>query len=149
MKTIIAGLILLTSVNAYAQQSEFTFYVKGKAADTWLVIENLFSDIRIEGTSSSDIRIEAKNYRGLPEKAKGLKPLSATWPENTGIGLSITQEGNKISLSGAHREADNADYVMYLPNDLKLKIDYNSWQAGDVLIKGMSGEVEAKSQVGD
>lgn len=139
----------MASAHAFAQQSEFTFPVKGKAGDTWLVIENLFSDIQIEGTSNAAIRIEAGNYRGLPEKAKGLKPLSATGPENTGIGLSITQDGNKISLSGAHREADKADYTLYLPKSLKLKIDYNSTRAGDVLIKGMAGEVEAKSMVGD
>lgn len=149
MKAIIAGLILLTSVNVMAQQKEFTFTVKGNAADTWLVIENLFSDIRIEGTSGSEIKIESRNYKGLPEKAQGLKPLSATGPENTGIGLSMTQEGDKISLSGAHRAADNADYVLYLPKNLKIKLDYNGWQVGDVLIKGMAGEIEAKSQVGD
>lgn len=150
MKTIIAGLILLTSTSLVAQEKlSYNFTIKGNAAETWLVIENLYADITIEGTSGSEIKIEAKNYKGLPEKAKGLKPLSATGPENTGIGLSMKQEGNKISLSGAHREADKANYVMYLPKNLKLKIDYNSWQAGDVIIKGMAGEVEAKSQVGD
>ncbi|MEP0985830.1 DUF4097 family beta strand repeat-containing protein [Ekhidna sp.] len=149
MKTIIAGLILLTSVNVMAQEKNFTYQVKGNAAETWLEIENLFADIKIEGTSGSEIKIESKNYKGLPEKAKGLKPLSATGPENTGIGLSISQDGNKISLSGAHRKADDADYTLYLPKNLKVKINYNSWQAGDVVIKGMAGEVEAKSQVGD
>lgn len=150
MKTIIAGLLLFVSANLAAQdKSSFSYPIKGSAAETWLVIENLFSDLQIEGTTGSEIRIESKNYKGLPEKAKGLKPLSATGPENTGIGLSIKQEGNTISLSGAHREADNADYVMYLPKNLKVRLDYNSWQAGDVVIKGMAGEVEAKSQVGD
>ena len=163
MKTIIAGLILLSSVASAQQgiavwsdgderegkQVNFKFQVKGNAAETWLVIDNLSSDLRIEGTSGSEIKIESKNYRGLPDKAKGLKPLSATGPENTGVGLSMKQEGNTITLSGAHREADNADYIMYLPKNLKLKINYSSWQAGDVLIQGMAGEVEAKSQVGD
>ncbi|MEO9872373.1 DUF4097 family beta strand repeat-containing protein [Ekhidna sp.] len=152
MKTIIAGLILLTCVSGMAQndkKSSFTISVKGNAAETWLVIDNLSSDLKIEGTSGSDIKIESKNYRGLPDKAQGLKPLSASGPENTGIGLSMKQEGNTITLSGAHREADNADYIMYLPKNLKLKVNYNSWQAGDVVIKGMAGEVEAKSQVGD
>lgn len=151
MKTIIAGLILLICVSSMAQEKipTFTLAVKGNASETWLVIDNLSSDLKIEGISGSEIKIESKNYRGLPEKAKGLKPLSATGPENTGIGLSMKQEGNTISLSGAHNEADNADYTLFLPKDLKLKINYNSWQAGDVLIKGMVGEVEAKSQVGD
>ncbi|MEQ6168405.1 DUF4097 family beta strand repeat-containing protein [Ekhidna sp. MALMAid0563] len=150
MKTIIAGLILLVSATVVAQdKTSYNYPIKGNAGETWLVIENLSSDLQIEGTSGSEIRIESKNYKGLPEKAKGLKPLSATGPENTGVGLSIKQEGNTISLSGAHREADNADYVMYLPKNLKVKLDYNSWQAGDVIIKGMAGEIEAKSQVGD
>ena len=149
MKTIITGLILLVYTGIAAQEKEFSFPAKGNASETWLVIDNLNADLEIEGTSGSEIRIVSKNYKGLPEKAKGLKPLSATGPENTGIGLSMKQEGNIISLSAAHNEADDADYTLYLPKNLKLKINYNSWQAGDVLISGMAGEVEARSQVGD
>lgn len=164
MKTIIAGLILIFSFGASAQNwDEFeekmknpnkktashNFALKGNAAETWLVIENLSSDLIIEGVNASEIKIDSYNYKGLPEKAQGLKPLSATGPENTGIGLSMTQEGNTIKLSGAHREADRANYVIFLPKNLKLKILYDNWQAGDVMIKGMAGEVEAKSQVGD
>ncbi len=142
-------LLCLTTTEQLMAQGNFTLSVKGDASETWLVIENLFSDLKIEGISGSEIKIESKNYKGLPEKAKGLKPLSASGPENTGIGLSIKQEGNTISLSGAHREADNSDYILKLPKNLNLKIDYNSWQAGDIVIKTMAGEVEAKSQVGD
>lgn len=152
MKNIIAGLVLLTSASTMAQDgqtNDFSFPVKGNAAETWLVIDNLSAELRIEGSSGSEIKIESRNYEGLPAKAEGLKPLSATGPENTGIGLSMKQEGNTISLSGAHSVADDADYRIYVPKNMKLKINYNSWQAGDVVIKGMAGEVEAKSQVGD
>lgn len=164
MKTIVTGLIMLSFSCLYGQvgvavlsenessdgkQVTFTFPVKGNAGETWLVIENLFSDLEIQGTNDSEIKIVGKNYRGVPEKAKGLQPLSASGPENTGIGLSIKQEGNTISLSGAHREADKADYTLYLPKNLKMKLDYIGWQVGDVLIKEMAGEIEAKSQVGD
>ena len=165
MKTIITGLLLFsiaasaqtsgTGANAWSgsgskgRQVSFNFPIKGNAADTWLVIENLAADLEIEAISGSEIKIESNDYRGLPDKAKGLKPLSASGPENTGVGLSINQEGNTITLSGAHNEANNAEYVLYLPKNLKLKLDYNSWQAGDVAIEGMAGEIEAKSQVGD
>lgn len=148
MKTTITGLLLFFAAYTFAQ-NEYKMAVKGNAAETWVNINNLAADLEIEGTSGSEIKILVSNYDGLPEKAKGLKPLSATGPENTGIGLSITQDGNTISISGAHREADNAEYKIFLPKSLKLKLDYNSWQAGDVTIKGMAGEVEAKSQVGD
>lgn len=156
MKTIITGLLFISGLVGYSQDSfnagksrDFTFTIKGNAADTWLIIENLSSDLKIEGTSSSEIKIQSDNYKGLPEKAKGLKPLSASGPENTGVGLSIKQEGNIITLSGAHNEANNADYVISVPRNLKLKVNYRSWQAGDVHIYEMAGEIEAKSQVGD
>lgn len=140
--------MLLFSVTTFAQ-NEYKMTVKGNASESWVNINNLFADLEIEGTSGSEIKIMVSDYDGLPEKAKGLKPLSATGPENTGIGLSIKQEGNMISISGAHREADDAKYIIYLPKSIMLKLDYNSWQAGDVMIKRMAGEVEAKSQVGD
>lgn len=148
MKTKITGLLLLFAATTFAQ-NEYTMSVKGNASETWVNVNNLFADMEIEGISGSEIKIMVSDYDGLPEKAKGLKPLSASGPENTGIGLSITQEGNTISISGAHREADDAEYKILLPKNLKLKLDYNSWQAGDVTIKKMAGEVEAKSQVGD
>ena len=147
MKMQVIGLLLITAGSAYAQ--EFSYTVKGNATETTVWINQLYADLEIEGTQGSDIRIEAKGYEGLPEKAKGLRPLSSGGPENTGIGLSISQEGNRISISGAHREADDAEYLIMLPKNIKLNIDYNSWQAGDVKIKGMANEVEAKSQVGD
>ncbi len=147
MKRIVVGFIVLVSMHVHAQ--EYTMKVSSQVDETWIKIENLFADLRIEGISGSEIQIEAYDYEGLPEKAKGLKPLSATGPENTGIGLSVQQDGNTISISGAHREADDAEYTIKLPKNVKLTVEYNSWQAGDVLIQGMANEVEAKSQVGD
>ena len=51
------------------KKSTYEFQIKGNSAETWLVIENLTSDLRIEGTSTSVIKIETDNYKGLPEKA--------------------------------------------------------------------------------
>ena len=148
MKVVINGLVLLLAVTVHGQK-EFTYSVKGNASETELSIDQLYADLEIEGIAGSEIKITAYDYEGLPEKAKGLKPLSGGGPENTDIGLSISQEGNTISLSGAHREADDAQYRIQVPKDLKLKLDYKGWQAGDVEIRGMANEVEAKSQVGD
>ena len=147
MKTIVTGLLLALAVSSQAQ--DFKYTVKGNAAETTVWINQLFAEIKIEGISGADIKITAFGYEGIPEKARGLKPLSGGEPENTGIGLNVTQEGNRISISGSHREADDADYTIGLPRNMKLKIDYNSWQAEDVVITGMTNEIEAKSQVGD
>ncbi|MEP5610945.1 MAG: DUF4097 family beta strand repeat-containing protein [Cyclobacteriaceae bacterium] len=147
MKTILAATLLLI-VSAVSAQ-DFSYTVKGNATETVVWVNQLFGDLQIEGISGSEIKIRASDYEGLPEKARGLKPLSGGAPENTGIGLSVTQEGNTISIAGAHREADDAEYLISLPKNVMLKIDYNSWQAEDVKVVGMENEIEAKSQVGD
>ncbi len=133
----------------YQKSGEFTFKPTGDLNEVTVVIENLYSDLEITGTSSSEIKIEVDDYEGLPEKAKGLKPLSAIGPENTDIGLYVGQEGSNIVISGASRIASKSDYNIYLPQLIKMKLDYNSFQAGDVNIKGMTSEVEVKSQIGD
>lgn len=148
MKTILTGLLMVFAISTFAQK-EYKYTVKGNASDTWVTIELLGADIVVEGAIGSDIRVTSSDYRGLPEKAKGLKPLSAAGVDNTGLGLAVTQEGNKIRIVGTDRSSDDSEYKIYLPKALNLKVEYNNWQAGDVVIRGMAGEVEARVQNSD
>lgn len=132
-----------------AQKKDFTYTVKGSAGEKQLVIDNFFADVEIIGTNSSEIKITAIGYKGLPEKAKGLRPLGGGGQDNTEIGLSFNPNGNIISVSAANRISDDARYTFYLPKDMKLRIANQGWRGGDILIKGMSGEVEATTQVSD
>jgi hypothetical protein len=143
MKNTLIGFLMIFTLSTQAQ--EYQFPVKGNATETWVVIDQLASDLSIEGTTGSEMRIEAKGYKGLPEKAKGLRSLAAGGIENTGIGLSVVQDGNTISITGANQEANEADYVIYLPKSINLKVNYGNWQTGDLMITGMTGEVEAKA----
>ena len=127
------------------QAQEFKYTVKGNAADTWVEINTLAADLIIEGSTGADIRVVATGYEGLPEKAKGLKPLSAAGVDNTGIGLSVVQDGSTITIVGTSRSADESKYTIYLPKSLNVRVDYHNWQAGDLTIKGMAGQVEAKA----
>lgn len=127
------------------QAQEYKYTVKGNATETWVEINQLGADLIIEGTSGTDIRIVATEYKGLPEKAKGLKPLSSAGVDNTGIGLSVNQSGTNITIVGTSRDSDDGQYTIYLPKSLNLKVDYGTWQSGDLRIKGMSGQVEAKA----
>ena len=139
MKNVITGLVLITVLSVQAQ--EYKYALKGNANETWVTINQLAADLTIEGTSGSEIRIVTNDYEGMPDKAKGLKPLNASGrQENTGIGLSLTQEGNTITITGANRKANDSEYTIYLPKSLNLKVDYNHWQSGDLIIKAMAGE---------
>lgn len=148
MKRLTTFAVLLIGLH-HTQAQEYTLKPTTPLADTKLVIKNLSADIQIIGIDGSDIKVIATDYEGMPEKAKGLRPLSANGPENTGIGLNMTQTGNEIQISGASRDANDGEYVFKVPKAMKLYIEYMSWEAGDVIVTGMAGEVEAKSQVGD
>lgn len=130
------------------QPGQYTHKVTGNVAELRVVVKNLFAEIRIEGSDRTDILIETSSYEGIPDKAKGLKPLSASGPENTGIGLTVLQEGSDIIVSAASRQADGGEYVLKLPKNIKLLADLNHWSAGDLHISGMAAEVEAKTMSG-
>ncbi|MBV6645615.1 MAG: DUF4097 family beta strand repeat protein [Cyclobacteriaceae bacterium] len=148
MKRLVMGFIALAGAHMIWAQ-EYSLKPDGDVSNLTVVIDNLFADLRIEGTNENEIRISASAYKGIPEKAKGLKPLSAIGDENTGIGLYIVQEGQEIKIAGVHRGADEGDYIIYLPRNINLKLDYQSWQAGRAEIVKMANEVEAKTQNGD
>lgn len=148
MKRLLAVLVLFGALMG-AQAQEFTFKPTGALPETKVVITNMAADLEIVGIDGSELKITAMEYEGVPDKAKGLRPLSAIGPENTGIGLSVTQSGNEVKISGASRDANEGSYLLRIPKSMKLYVEYMSWEAGDVLITGMTNEVEAKSQVGD
>jgi len=143
------SIIILFAFPLLGNAQTYKYTPKNANEDTKVVIKSFFADIEIVGVSGNEIIIEALDYEGVPERARGLKPLSATGPENTGIGLNITQSGNKILITAASRKADDGEYLLKIPKNLKVNVDYNSWQAGDLYIKGLANEVEVKSQIGD
>ncbi|MFY0688351.1 MAG: DUF4097 family beta strand repeat protein [Cyclobacteriaceae bacterium] len=146
-KVLIIICITMSVAGLHAQ--EFKIKPDGTLAEITVSIQNLYGDIKVIGTNEGEVRIVSDGYEGIPEKAQGLKPLSATGPENTGVGLFVKEEGGQLIIAGAHRRADDASYEIYLPKNMKLKIDYNSFQAEDVAVSGMANEVEIRSQVGD
>lgn len=124
------------------QTKEFKYKVPGSPEQYSFKIVNLQTDLQVEGYAGTEIVITALDYEGIPEKAQGLKPLSATGPDNTEIGLNIKTEGNVIVLSGAGRHATESDYIIKMPAAMGLSFEQESWQGGsDVVVKGINGEV--------
>ena len=147
MKKLVITLLVFTVISADAQ--EFTMKPKGTISEITVVIRNLFSDLDIQGGAAGDIKLEADDYEGIPEKAADLRPLSALGPDNSGIGLNIAQSGNIVTITGTRRNTKNTDYRITLPANIKLRIDYGGFNSDDITVRGMTNEVEVKSQVGD
>ena len=147
MKKLLIVLLAFTFIDASAL--EFTMKPKGRVSELTVEIQNVFSDMFIEGDNTGEIKIEADDFQGTPARAEGLRPLSALGPDNSGIGLFINQTGNSITISGTHRNKHDTDYRISLPANIKLKINYGGFRSNDIFVRGMSNEIEIKSQVGD
>lgn len=112
-----------------------------------IVIKDLLAEIKIIGSQSNDIVIDAKGLEGTPERAKGLKPLYGNGcMDNTGAGVAANESGGILTICGASKGSEDAEYVFTVPKGVSVSIDYNSPFANeDIEIKDMEGEVEVST----
>lgn len=149
MKKILIMMTFIGLINvSTAQPSEHTIKVQGNPQQMTLIVQNVQQDIDFVASDQGEIKITAVGYKGLPEKAKGLMPLSAAGPDNTGLGMNVTTTSDKITITGTHKATESVTYRVSVPKNMRLSVDMNSWHGGNASFKGFTGEVEAKSQIG-
>ncbi len=143
MKTLIKltlALCFLGFNGIYSQ--EYTHDVKNAKK---IEISDLTGNLKIVGQSASNLVIQAKALEEMPERAKGLKPLSGGGVDNTNLGINISEAGGVIKISGATRQSSDADYTFTVPNSIAISIDYSSpFTANDVVVENFGGEFEMK-----
>ncbi|MFP4470597.1 MAG: DUF4097 family beta strand repeat-containing protein [Bacteroidales bacterium] len=126
---------------------EYTHSVKGAKK---VEISQLTGEIKIVGHTGSDLIINVTGIKATPERAKGLRPLSAVGVENTKIGLSVNDIDNIIAVSGVTKQSADANYTFMVPNNLAVKIDYSSpFTSEDVVVEDFGGEIEIKTMNAD
>jgi hypothetical protein len=111
-----------------------------------ILIDN--ADLKVEAYSGTEVQIEASGYEGPPERAKGLKALSARGQDNTGMGLEIMTSGGAMTIKKA--TGQSVDYRIKVPLKANLKIEEDGWGgSGDYYVKGSMGEIEIKTTNSD
>lgn len=110
-----------------------------------LVIHN--SEISVEGYDGNELVINAQGYEAPPERAQGLRPLYSSGTDNSGIGLSINEEGDEISVVKVGR--DDGDYEIRVPKNTAVIIEEVNYSGGDVELQNISGEIEVKTTNSD
>lgn len=109
-------------------------------------ISNLIGSVKIVGTTGSDLIIKTSDVPETPERAKGLKPLSGAGPDNTRIGLNITETDDILSIKGTTKQAALSDYTFIIPNTVGVSLDYSSpFTEGDVVAQDFGNELEIKT----
>lgn len=137
-------LFFLLAFSTYGQEYKVKF---NGASDRKVVMSFFNSDVKIEGYDGDEVVILAKDFEAPPKRADGLKSLSSSGVDNSGIGLSVTNQGNTIRISKANRQ--DGEYSIKIPKKVSLVYDAADWGGGDINISSLEGEVEVKATNAD
>lgn len=149
MKTIgklffILGLVFFVTTTANTQEFKHTL-----KAPVNITIHSLYGELNIEGNTGNDLVITTEDYKAPLPRADGLKPIYSTGEDNTGIGLSIEEEENQVTIVGASKQSQDATYYLKVPENATLSIDLSSPFANDVEISKVKGELDVESLSSD
>ncbi len=141
MKRIVIIGIWLAGLALPGFAQEFTKSISnGQQVQVWLN----HGDMEIEGYNGNELKITALNYEQPPERAKGLKPLYNSAQDNTGIGLSVTEEEGALRIQEA--SGRGGKYVIRIPQNARLSVEQLNWNGQDIEVKNMKNEIEIKAK---
>jgi len=153
MKKILIGLALLISVNIASAQNEYRAELKN-SPDTHIEIQVGSNIVQIVGHAKDEIIITtdfAGDYidepvqmrKEQPERAQGLKPLTASASDNTGIGLVVEKNDDHFSVLKISKNARDKSYKFLIPSKVKLSIhDIHAEVNTTYLVENFKGEAE-------
>jgi lia operon protein LiaG len=109
-----------------------------------LDLEDFTGDMVVEGYNGNEIIITSASGRfELPERAKGLKPVyGGGGTDNTGIGLDMEKNGNKVSFHCLLGLGKGAEYHVKVPDNLMVKIHRSCEKGGETTIQNFKNEID-------
>lgn len=133
----IVALSLTTSLLA---AQDYTKSISNPSSKTLFVSE--VNRVSVEAYEGNEILIETSGENKKPERAEGLKPLSARGKDNTGIGLQVMEEGDQVIISQVARRA-NGLFKIKVPSNMKVKIEHTgNWEGGEIEVYKVDQELE-------
>jgi hypothetical protein len=110
--------------------------------DRKVVFEMDKSKVSIEGYDGDELLITAVGVKDPPKRAEGLKPLYNTAVDNSGVGLSVTQENNVMRVVKASRH--DARYTVKVPRKTAIMYEEVNWHGSNLSVANIEGDVEVK-----
>ena len=142
MKYVLPLLLAVgTAVPCAAQQFKVTVE---NTKDGQVELDDFPGDLPVEGYSGNEIIITSSTGRfEAPERAKGLKPIyGGGGTDNTGIGLDMEKNGNKVSFHCLLGIGRSADYHVKVPDNLVVKIHRSCEKGGETTIQNFKNEID-------
>ena len=131
---LLAAMVLLS--RAHAQE-----YKVPKSSGRLQIIE--VNNVSIEGHNGNEIIFTSKNHSGQKDdRAKGLRALSSLGLiDNTGLGLSVTEQGNVIEVRQL-KKTEGPEIRIQVPKGVVVSYVHSSPYGQEVEIKDFTGELE-------
>jgi lia operon protein LiaG len=141
MKYIVPLCIALFTAG-FARAQEFKVAVEN-SKEGKLVLDGFRGDLRVEGYSGTEIVVSAESGRfETPEQARGLKPVYSAGVDNTGVGVAMEKNGNRVTLHCLLPINRGADYTVRVPDNMSLDITRDCAGGGDTHIESIKNEIE-------
>jgi hypothetical protein len=153
MKNLMISVMLLFTSNMISAQNEYKTDMKN-SPETSIEIQVGSENVKIIGHAKDEIIITT-DFEGsyvdmpsgkkkpVPDRAAGLKPISVSPKDNTGIGLVVDKGGNTFSVLKLSQNAANKTYTFYIPDKAKLFINDLHAQVNTTYnIEAIKGEIE-------
>lgn len=153
MKKILVGLLLIVIATTVNAQNEYKAELKN-SPDSHIEIQVGSNLVQIIGHDKDEIIITtdfAGEYvdepvqmrKEKPDRAAGLKPLTASASDNTGIGLVVEKDNDHFSVLKISKNARNNSYKFWIPNKANLAIhDIHAEVNTTYLVENFKGETE-------
>ncbi|MFT6872032.1 MAG: hypothetical protein ACJAVN_001037 [Roseivirga sp.] len=139
IKIATAALALFATMGLSAQEG---YSVKISNPSSTTVIIKEVNRVSVEAYDGSEILIENSDGITKPERAEGLKALSARGEDNTGMGLNVEQSGNEVIIFQASKRPQGK-FTIKVPKSVKVKIEHTgNWEGGKIEVYGVTGELE-------
>lgn len=123
-----------------ANAQDYKMAVSNPAGKTLLIKE--VNKVSVEAYDGTEIQIESGSKGGRPERAEGLKPMSARGEDNTNIGLNVTTEGNEITIFQTAKREQGV-FKIKVPKGMKIQIEHTGqWEGGKIEVYKVSTELE-------
>lgn len=142
MKQILILVLAFLALPVYAQE-----FSKALGSKQQVKILLNRSDMKIEGYNGKEVKITALDYEQPPERAKGLRPLYNNAQDNTNIGLSVTDEGDALTIQEASNQG--GEYIIKVPQNARLSILQLNWNGQDIRVQDMKSEIEIQAKNAD
>ncbi|MFC2132629.1 DUF4097 family beta strand repeat-containing protein [Bacteroidota bacterium] len=130
-------LILIFISFSVSGQQEISFGLKDSGKIRKVIITNLMGSLKVKSYDGDEVKVRydkkqiEKKLKKYPDKAKGLKPLTHDYSDDTGLGFSVHDEDGEIQIigspfelfsglfNGSEDELEVPDYEFLIPDDVE------------------------------